>query len=115
MNILFSGIPSQRKQDPPQIALQKKHDQTVNDWFELTYARWLTLPRVLLEQMPDEWQYKFTELMREFDEMWDWIPNDFRFYVVGRENGKVTKLPDYLCEYRHPIQEEIEKIRRKKE
>lgn len=27
-------------------------------WFSLSYAAWLTLPRVLMHEMPDEWQRK---------------------------------------------------------
>ena len=43
-------------------------DQPIHDYFGLTYASWLTLPRVLLQEMPFEWQAKFTELLNEYHE-----------------------------------------------
>lgn len=40
----------------------------IHDYFELTYAHWLTLPRTLLQSMPDEWQKDFVALLDKFNE-----------------------------------------------
>jgi hypothetical protein len=42
-------------------------DTPVHDWFGLTYARYLTLPRSILQSMPLEWQRKFVALLEEAD------------------------------------------------
>lgn len=48
------------------IIYQKTELGTENqlwDWFGLTRAAWLTLPRVLLHEMPIEWQNKLVKLL----------------------------------------------------
>src|SRR5574341_1370059 len=40
-------------------------------WFGLSYAGWLTLPRVMMHEMPDDWQMRMAQLLREWDEAWD--------------------------------------------
>jgi hypothetical protein len=74
-------------------------------WFGLSYASWLTLPRVLMHEMPDEWQKKMAELLLEFG---DTFPNapplDTRVFFV--KEGKIQKNPDWI-QYRHPDFERI--------
>ncbi|HEX9657754.1 MAG TPA: hypothetical protein VGB89_12675 [Bacteroidota bacterium] len=77
-----------------------------------TLASWLTIPRVLLDQMPIEWRYEWVKLMDEFNETWDWVPDGIQFYVNARRSGKMVELPEHLCEYRRPMYEELEKIKR---
>jgi hypothetical protein len=36
-----------------------------NLWFGLSYASWLTIPRIVLESMPEEWQCKMVELIND--------------------------------------------------
>jgi hypothetical protein len=48
---------------------------TIHDWFELTYADYLALPRSLLQSMPEEWQRQFVALMHQLDERFDWRRN----------------------------------------
>ena len=81
-------------------------------WFGLSYASWLTLPRVLMHEMPDDWQEQMAQLLEEFDrEFPDW--NGQQLYVTAKKsNGRFAKLPQALCQYRRPMRSEIEKLRR---
>lgn len=90
--------------------------QSVHEWFGLTYAQFLTVPRVVMEAMPLEWQHKMTALLNELDEKWDWLPANERSYYVrvgeepwpaedeeGNPREPVLMDPDDdLCEYRRP-------------
>jgi len=79
-------------------------------WFGLTRASWLTLPRVLLHEMPDDWQEQMARLLEQFDQAFpNWIPG--QLYVNLKENGRFTSLPEALCNYRHPRADEIDAYR----
>jgi len=70
----------------------------IHNWFELTYAQYLTIPRSVLQSMPDEWQNKFTALLDELDETIDWRPQDGCYWVhLRNSNGKfiADPLKDY--------------------
>lgn len=82
-------------------------------WFGLSYAGWLTLPRVLMHEMPDEWQSKMADLLSEWDEAYPNQP-DLQTQVLCKKNGKYIKTPHYLTNYRHPDYLEIEKMKRVK-
>lgn len=53
----------------------------IQDWFELTYAQYLTIPRSVLQSMSNLWQEKFVSLLEELDETIDWRPNGGRYWV----------------------------------
>ena len=40
-------------------------------WFGLTYASWLTMPRVMMHAMPEDWQDRMAQLCEEWDAAWD--------------------------------------------
>lgn len=70
----------------------------VHDWFELTYAQYLTIPRSILQSMPEEWQKRFVKCLEELDDTYDWKPMQGRYWVRLKDNkGKfcVDKLMDY--------------------
>jgi hypothetical protein len=69
-------------------------------WFNLTYASYLVLPRLWLENMPLEWQYKFVELLNEIPETLE-IDNEYsaQYIVTCKRNGKFVK--DIYRDYRH--------------
>lgn len=80
-------------------------------WFSLSRASWLTLPRVLMHQMPDDWQSRMAELLNEWDEAWntDHLPSPF---VVARDSdNRFTKWPEWALNYRHPDIGEIQRVR----
>jgi len=79
-------------------------------WFGFSYASWLTMPRIMMHEMPDEWQDKMAALLEEWDNTWDSsdMPSPS---VSARQNGKFTKWPEWLLRYRHPDRSEIKKMR----
>lgn len=83
-------------------------------WFGLSRASWLTMPRVLMHQMPDDWQERMAKLCEEWDETWDSseMPNPI---VNAQIDGKFAKWPKWLLNYRHPDKEQIGKLRKEQE
>lgn len=79
-------------------------------WFNLSYASWLTIPRVLLEAMPFEWQDKLAALLNEYDEAYPNQPNIGTRVQVTDGSGHLIKTPDWLINYRHPDNEAIDKL-----
>lgn len=82
--------------------------KSIHEWFELTYAQFLTIPRLVMESMPDEWQEKMTELLNEMDETFDWRPKEGRYWVKLRDSsGRFSDAP--LNDYRHGSCEHLRK------
>ena len=80
-------------------------------WFELSYAQFLTLPRLVIEHMPLKWQLTMKELLEELDSAFDWRPKEGRYWVKLKDNkGRYCHAP--LADYRHG---NVEYIRRKRE
>jgi len=79
-------------------------------WWSLSYASWLQLPRVLIQEMPTEWQDRLADLLKEFDEE---FPNklDITTHVSFKKNGRFIRGPNWLSNYRYPVQTEIDKMR----
>jgi hypothetical protein len=88
--------------------------ERVNTWFELTYAQYLTIPRSVLEAMPDEWQERFVACLNELDATFDWRPTEGRYWVQLKDGqGRYTSDP--LMEYRRPDFAYIQSIRRRRD
>ena len=83
-------------------------------WFGLSRASWLTLPRVLMHEMPDDWQARMAQLLEEYDAAWN-IPESMQCetMVSAKRNGKFVRLPSVLLTYRHPRKDEIDRLRAK--
>lgn len=79
-------------------------------WFGLSYASWLTLPRVLMQSMPEDWQRSMARLLNEYE---DAFPNqpELGTRVQCTKSGKLVKSPDWLINYRRPHFEKIEELR----
>ncbi len=89
----------------------KKHGyEKLWAWFGLSYASWLTLPRAMMHEMPDDWQEKMADLMEEWDKTWDSgeMPESI---VCAKKNGKFTKWPEWILNYRRPNIEQINTLR----
>jgi len=81
-------------------------------WFGLSRASWMTLPRVLMHEMPDSWQQRMAELLDEWDEANRVFTDDIGSPdVINRENGRISKFPPWILNYRHPDREEIRKAK----
>jgi len=73
----------------------------LNLWFGLSYASWLTLPRVLMQDMSEEWQQKMADLLFEYDKTYQNMPN-LGTRVQITKNNKLVKTPSELISYRRP-------------
>ena len=78
-------------------------------WFGLSRASWLTLPRVMMHEMPDEWQKQMAVLLDEYDKTFQNQP-DLGTRVQVTSKGKMVKTPGWL-NYRHPDSEYLNKFR----
>ena len=87
-----------------------KGEEALWMWFGLSYASWLTLPRVLMHEMPDEWQGKMAALLEEYNAAFPEQP-DLGTRVQVTKNGKLTRTPDWLINYRHPDMTMIKELR----
>lgn len=70
-------------------------------WFGLSRASFLVLPRVMMHDMPDEWQGKMADLLNEYDEIWNNAP-DYGTRVQCLKDGKMVKWDRAFLNYRHP-------------
>ena len=70
------------------------------DWFGLSHASWLVLPRVALQSMPSAWQVKFFALVRELEETIEY-PEGYtgEFAVTMMRKNKFVR--NCLPPYRH--------------
>lgn len=94
---------------------RSRHDAHVHEWFELTYANYLVLPRSLLQEMPLEWQERFVRCLRQMRERFDDSQVHGGDYVVQVRGVDGRFIYDPLSAYRHPDQQAIERARRVQE
>lgn len=86
------------------------HDALWN-WFGCTYASWLTMPRVMMHAMPDDWQARMAQLCEEWSDAWDSGDLPSPQVQAVDDAGRFTKWPHYLLNYRHPDWAAIERLR----
>lgn len=80
-------------------------------WFGLSYAPFAVLPRVLMQAMPDDWQERIAKLLEEADEAFPNTPLVDYYVTAKREDGKYTKLPNWLLNYRRANWDRINECR----
>ena len=71
-------------------------DDYIHNWFGLTYANYLVLPRSILQSMDAEWQKKMVNLLNDLeDKMREEYLQDMPDYSVNAKdsNGKYIKDP----------------------
>lgn len=74
-------------------------EEPISDWFELSYAQFLTIPRLVMQSMPLQWQRDMAALLQELDETFDWRPREGRYWVRLRDaQGRFAHAP--LNDYR---------------
>lgn len=79
-------------------------------WFSMSYASFVVLPRILMHEMPDDWQKRMAILLEEFNGAFPNDPID-ECRVQCVRDGKLSKWPDWLLNYRYPDRAEVEKCR----
>lgn len=80
-------------------------------WFGLSYSSFLTMPRILMEAMPERWQQELARLLFEYDDAYHNWPDGWGTRVQLTYNGKLAKMPDWVLNYRHPNRAEIDRLR----
>lgn len=98
----------------PQAISRPGHD-ALWGWFGLSYASFLTLPRVLMHEMPDDWQGRMAELLREYDDTFPYRLEVGSRVMATTPNGKFTTWPEWMLNYRHPDYDAIDDYRRPKD
>lgn len=64
-------------------------------WFGLSRASFLTLPRVLMHEMPDDWQKRMAVLLEEYGETFPNQP-DIGTRVQCLRGTKLAKFPEWI-------------------
>lgn len=82
-------------------------------WFGLSRASFCVMPRVLMHEMPDEWQSKMADLLEEYQATFytTQLP-DCKVMAVD-ERRRFSSWPDWLLNYRRPDAARIEEYRRR--
>jgi len=92
---------------PEVVDTLPSNSQDLQCWFGLDRASWLTLPRVLLESMPDAWQGKLAVLLNQYDDMYPNLPELNTVVQVTEPGGRMIKTPVELIDYRRPYHDAI--------
>lgn len=108
------GLPTVHDEPSAPVEIDDEYDYRTDlaAYFGISYASWLTLPRVLMESMPKSWQESMATLLNEYD---DAYPNQPELGTTVRvtKGGKIIKTPEWLINYRHPNLAMIEQTRSK--
>lgn len=86
-----------RPESDDKLVWSEKMDR-IHSWFGLTYAQYLTIPRSVLQSMPDEWQDRFVTCLEELDEAIDWRPSEGRYWVQLKD-ARGRYVEDPLMDY----------------
>ncbi len=83
------NVPAEKKEDNSIVIKEPIHD-----YFELTYASYLVLPRSVLQSAPVEWQEKFVEMLEELGVYFPQVPHRgvYKVYLVDKK-GKFIHDP----------------------
>lgn len=81
-------------------------------WFGCSRATFAVIPRVLMEAMPDEWQYRMAVLLNQYEDTFDTTATGVHSVsvVAKDENNKFTKMPHWILNYRRPDKAAIKSI-----
>ena len=73
----------------------------IHEAFGLTYASFLVIPRLLMENMPWGWQMDMVDLIKEFSKKYIWEIKDQRLVIrMTNQNGGLIAMDKNLCDYK---------------
>lgn len=72
--------------------------EPIHEWFELSYASYLVLPRSILQSLPVEWQEKFVNLLNEAEQLMGKVPSEGTYKVL-LQSDKGRYITDPLRDY----------------
>lgn len=81
-------------------------------WWGLSYASFLTLPRVLIQEMPLEWQEQLAVLLEQYNDAFPYLPAVGSRVQITTLGGKLIATPSWLRNYRHPDRAIVEQLRK---
>jgi hypothetical protein len=73
--------------------------EPIHEWFELSYASYLVLPRSILQSAPISWQKRFVKCLNELEELFGNVPlkGTYKVYLKDKSTGRF--LSDPLMNY----------------
>lgn len=83
-----AAVPRARVHRPPPMSTMADDAEAIHTWFSLTYANYLTIPRSVLQSMPDAWQRRFVTCLQEMEASFghlDWPAYHVQALVRGPE------------------------------
>jgi len=99
------GVSTNMENEHVSAAVDLPGHDALHLWFGLSYASWLTLPRVMMQAMPDAWQRDVARLLGEWDNTWRGeaagVVAKTRVNRVGAR-GRIEAWPEWVTNYRHP-------------
>lgn len=89
------------------------NSKKINEWFSFSRASFLVIPRVLMEDMPAEWQSKMVELLEQYDEAFDQSKVGVEGCMVQAvdANNRFCKMPEEVKNYRRPCKMFLDRVR----
>ena len=95
----------------PKPEEEAAESESLQLFFGLSRASFLTLPRVLMEAMPVSWQDKMAELLKQYGEAFPNQPNLSTRVQITDMAGRLIPTPDWIINYRHPNPAAIKTLR----
>lgn len=90
--------------------MRARSEQPMWDYFGLSYASYLVLPRVILCAMSAEWQRRLVALLDEAESEFGIVPREGE-YAVFLRCARRRFVADPLRQYRHPDRDLIDSLR----
>ena len=85
----------------------------ISNFFGLSYASWLVVPRITMEHMSADWQEKMYNLLDELhNEFPNWDEEMGDIIVTHKVKGQFAKLPSSVCQYRYPDKDFLQRARK---
>lgn len=95
------------------VALVRDGYDRLWNWFGLSRASFLVVPRVLMHEMPDEWQAQMAALLAEYREAFPFSGSPAYGTTVRLTlEGQLVEMPEWLNNYRHPDRGSIQRFAR---
>lgn len=76
-----------------------QEDDPIHNWFGLSYASYLTIPRSVLQSMPVDWQRRMVKLLEEMAKECEKHQIELPSTIVNRRGKKGTYIMDDLAKY----------------
>ena len=75
-------------------------DGPIHQAFGLTYAAYFVMPRSVLQEMPEDWQQRFVDLINDLHDTLEYDEPDYHVQARDKHGRFIT---DELRHYRHPV------------